>query len=161
MEEKTYLFRREDTSEVVEVPWAVMIQQDAGGYITYEGVPARRCHGLEAERDGGPGRAPREKMTGTMPLAPSDAMGFGEHQWAEFEADRVQNGFTGVEFTRDPLEPTFFQVRCSSVRERDRYIGHRGMANRNSIGGVRLTEEELASAEARVIRKYGHGRRQA
>ena len=148
-----YKFRREDTGEVIEVPWEVMIQQEFG-YITLEdGTLARRCLHLEDHS-----KAKRkDSRTGSKEII-SDSLGFGEHQLADFEKDRKANGFSGVEFIRDPAVPEFFRVKCSSRREFNRYVAHRGMVNKNSIGGVRFTEEELEGAKEMMRRIHGDGR---
>lgn len=149
--ENAYLYRREDNGELVEVSWLVMIHQQ-GGYITLpDGVTARRCLHLETDRDGRP--PPSEKPHLDRPIV-SDALGFGEHQLADFEEDRKRNRFTGIEFTRDPQVPEFFQVRCKSRAEFNRYTKHRGMVNRSSFGGVRLTQADLDRAKELVER--GH-----
>jgi hypothetical protein len=147
---KTYLYRREDTGEVIEVPFAVMIDQK-DGYITLEdGVLARRC--LHLERDGQPEKTKVDATT-DRPIV-SDALGFTEHQFEEFEQDRVKNGFSGVEFIRDPRVPEFFQVKCASRAEHERYVKHRGYVNKTGIGGVRLTQEDLDRAKTLVERVF-------
>ncbi len=150
MKEKTYLFRREDDGQVVEVDFATMMGQDAAGYITLpDGTPARRCLHLETERDG---RPPRKESPYLEKPIVSDALGFCEEQLADFEEDRRANGFRGVEFVRDPLVPQFFQVKCKSRAEHDRYVKHRGMVNRSYNGGVQLSQEDLDRARILVER---------
>ena len=142
----SYLFRREDDGEVVEVDFEQMMWQDRAGYITLpDGCQAKRCLHLELERDGRR-VASRPIETGTPRTIVSDSLGFGEHQLADFEQDRQQSGFLGVEFVRDPQVPQFFQVKCSSRAEYERYVKHRGMVNKTGIGGVRLTQEDLDRA---------------
>lgn len=154
MPEKTYLFRREDSGEVIEVPFGVMIEQDRAGYITLpDGVQAKRCVYLELERDGRPEKK-REKRDGTRPVV-SDALGFTDNQLADFEADRKANGFSDIEFRPDPSEPRFFQVHAGSRESFNRYMKHRGYEQKSSFGGVRLTQEDLDRAREMVERCYG------
>lgn len=84
----------------------------------------------------------------------SDAMGFPQQQFDEFEVDRQRHGFSDVEFRRDPEVPEFFQVLCATPAARDRYAKHRGMVNRTGIGGLRLTQADLDRAGGMVERKY-------
>lgn len=86
----------------------------------------------------------------------SDALGFTEHQFQDFETDRVKNGHTGVEFIRDKDVPQFFQVKCSSPEAWSRYLKHRGMADRNSKNGsgARITQAELDKAEQQMLERY-------
>lgn len=146
---KRYKFRREDNQEIIEVPWSVMIEQQ-GGFITLEdGTLAKRC--AQA-----PGKRPpkREQLLAGGRKIVSDALGFGQHQLAEFEEDRKKNGFSGVEFVRDPSVPEFLQVHCSSRAEFNRYVKHRGMVNKGSLGGVRISVEEMERAEEMIRRLY-------
>ena len=152
MSEKTYLFRREDTGEIVEVPWATMIEQQ-GGWITIDGVPSRRCIHLEIERDGKPQRQAEKRSEGANTIF-SDALGFPQQSFSEFEEDRQRNGFSGVEFTRDPQVPEFYQVKCATRAEFNRYMKHRGYVQKSGIGGVRLTQDDLDRAKEMVER--GH-----
>lgn len=137
---ETYRFRREDTGEIVEVDYATMIQHSYGWITLPDGVKAKRVHDQ-----------PRMKMrtkcvrVGARPYI-SDTMGFGQHQWEDFEKDRVAHGFSDVEFVRDPTCPEFFQVKCSNAGARDRYAKHRGMDNKTGIGGVRFAPGELERA---------------
>jgi|GEM_PF-2519987 len=146
--EKMYRFRREDNGEVVEVDFATMMTQDVAGFITIDGVSARRIV------------APEEKKPVKMSKAPigrpivSDTLGFPTKQLAEFETDRQAHGFRQVEFRPDPVVPEFCQVVCHSRDEYGRYVKHRGFVNANSIGGVRLTQEELDAAADFVKRQY-------
>lgn len=146
-----YIYRREDNGELIRVEFEVMIRQDSAGYITLDdGVQARRCLHLEDHLHKDPRN---EQCTGTRTIV-SDALGVPITQLAEFERDRKKNGFRGVAFKQDPTEPTFYQVHCDSRAELDRYIKHRGYVNRNSIGGVRLSEDEMESARLLVERRY-------
>lgn len=149
-----YFFEREDTGEIVEVSWEVMMDQDVTGRIEIDGASARRRRDLEQTPK------PERRVTEKAPLQRdlvSDTLGFGETAFNDFEADRVAHGFHGVEFTRDPDVPQFYQVRFRSTRDRDRYIKHRGFVNRTGLGGVRFTEEELERAEELVSRRLEEG----
>lgn len=153
MEAKMYLFRRTDNDAIVEVPWGVMIEQDAAGFITLsDGVQARRCVHLELDRDGRQGRTGESRCVASP--SPSDTLGFPCQQLATFEEDRVRNGFTDVEFAPDPLAPEFYQVRFGSHDARDRYTRHRGYVNKTGLGGVRLTQAELDRAAEFVGRRF-------
>lgn len=145
MKEKLYIFRREDNDELVEVPWCDMIRQDAAGYIEIDGVQAHRCVHLEIERDGERRKTKAPEGSGRQEIV-SDSLGFGILQLADFENDRDNNGFSGIEFTQDPQVPEFFQVRCNSRREMDAYTKHRGFYNKTNVSGSALSPEMLQAA---------------
>lgn len=86
----------------------------------------------------------------------SDACGFIQQQLGDFEVDRVKNGFTGIEFVRDKDVPEFIQVKCSSQKEFDRYMKHRGLHDRNSRNGsaAGITQKEMDEAERLVKERY-------
>ena len=69
---------------------------------------------------------------------------------------RSKNGFRGIEFVRDKDVPQFFQVKCSSRKEFDRYMKHRGMYDKNSSNGssAGITEKEINEAAQRIKEKY-------
>jgi len=50
--------------------------------------------------------------------------------------------------------PEFFQVKCSSRAEFNKYMRHRGFEQRTGIGGVMLSEDELRRAEAWAKERY-------
>ena len=147
----TITFVREDTDEEIEVSYGDAIRADVLGCITLaDGATARRaCRSVSR-----PAAAGHDKNITGKPLT-SDSLGFGEHQLAEMEADRVRNGHVGVEFVRDPDVPQFFQVRCSSRKARDNYAAHRGMSDKSQRASVTLSKESLQAAEEAVRRKYG------
>jgi hypothetical protein len=149
---KTYTFIREDNGQSVEVDFETMMQQDTAGFIR---LPAG-CGRMVAARRASTGSfrraAVQEKETGTKPIPPSDALGFTVHQLAEFEADRVAHGFHGVEFVQDPMEPTFRQVKCSSRREWERYVEHRGFYDKNRTSAVAISADDLERAREMVSR---------
>lgn len=155
MEERTYLFRREDNGQIVEVDFTKMMEQDAAGYIELDGVTARRCVYLELERDGHKDIFPFEHEFDhdTRPIV-SDALGFPECQFDEMEKDRLMEGHVGVEFRRDPAVPQFFQVHCSSRKAWQEYLDHRGMVDQNKTVGVLLSEEDLERAKRRMCAIY-------
>lgn len=86
----------------------------------------------------------------------SDELGFGEYQLNDFEKDRTANGFSGIEFTRDPMVPQFIQVRCKSRSEFEKYAAHRGLPNRTSTlgAGAMITASDLEKAAARAKEMY-------
>lgn len=155
MSEKRYLFRRDDTGEIVELSWVEMMEQDRAGYVTLpDGVQAKRCIHLEMQRDKEPSRRRGGEARALSRPIISDSLGFSMKQLAEFEQDRVANGHVGIEFVQDPTEPTFCQVKAESRGALNRYMKHRGFVNRNSFGGVRLTEEDFANARRLVERVH-------
>lgn len=147
--QQTYRFYREDTGEPVEVDFATMMGQDVAGYITLpDGVQARR------DRSG-----PLTAKTSEPPpggrgfLPPSDNLGFQQGEFAEKEADRVAHGFTGVEFVRDPHEPSFFQVRCADWRTFEKYAKHRKLVVRNRHSGACIDGVQLKRVKQRFSRE--------
>ena len=145
-----YKFRREDNGEIVEVDFRTAIEAHHGWITLPDGVEAKRVHDS-------PLRA-RETCvkTGSRAIV-SDSMGFCDFQLQDFEADRKANGFTDVEFVRDPAVPGFMQVKCGSRDTYNKYAAHRGYDNKNSMGGMRLSEEDMARAVDFVMDKYGSG----
>lgn len=148
-----YQYRRLDNDEVIEVDFDTMINQSAGGFIELEiggvKVEAKRVHDQTVKV---------KKVTyATDPPIVSDSLGFGQHQLADFERDRVAHGFTGVEFVRDPQVPEFFQARIGSVKELEAYRTHRGLTDRNSRNGSTATvsPKQMAEAEKWAKGKWG------
>ena len=136
-----YPFRREDNGEIVEVDFETHMSQDRAGFITLkDGVKARRVNQFM------PTITTIEKGNANIKPPPSDALGFTVHQIAEFEEDRVRNGFHGVEFKQDPLCPEFVQVHFASHKARDEYIQHRGMEDKTRTKGASLTPGMLEEA---------------
>lgn len=151
--ERAYKFRREDTGEVIDVDFASMMEMDACGYITLpDGVVARRCRRLEQQQETGD----VEKIIPLEKPILSDSLGFCETQLAEFEADRVANGFTGIEFVPEPGLPFFYQVKCSGKEEWKRYLRHRNMRdNSKKLGSAAtLTPKDIEEARQRILEKY-------
>lgn len=150
---KKYKFRREDNGRLIQVSFERMMQADAAGYITLEdGVVARRCRDLEPPLAR---KAEPRIRTDTLekPIV-SDALGFPQQQFDDFEADRLANRFTGVEFRRDPQVPEFYQVHFSDRGTWKRYVKHRGYADRNgaNTSKVLLSEREFEQARELVAR---------
>ena len=144
--EKTYLFRREDNGEVVEVDFATMMSAESGFITLPDGVSAKRCVGLEIERDGESRcRSVAEHAIVPPPIL-SDSLGFPEAQLQDFEADRKANGFTDVEFVRDKHVPQFFQVKFRGRAAWRRYVKHRGMVDKSRQSTVALSEDDLRRA---------------
>jgi len=146
-----YYYRREDNGELVTVPYSEAIRQDIAGYIAIGGVPAKRVHSkdpVDSTEKSKPTAAHKDR-----PII-SDTLGFGQHQLADFEADRKANGFNGVEFVRDPTVPEFFQVKIDSQKEWGKYVKHRGMFDKNSMNGssVMLTEKDFEDAKKLALR---------
>jgi hypothetical protein len=135
-----YEFIVEGTGESVEVDFSAMMAQDRAGFITLpDGRKARRVNKFQAAKAVVPANAPG------VPL-PSDNLGFTSHQLAEFEHDRVSNGFVGIEFKQDPRCDTFYQVHFSSWAARDKYIRHRGKVDHGKSSGATITAEMLQEA---------------
>lgn len=136
-----YPFKREDNGEIVEVDFETMMAQDRAGFITLkDGVKARRVNQFTNAKPA------VEKGNANMTPPPSDNLGFTVLQIAEFEEDRVRNGFTGVEFKQDPMCPEFVQVHFSSHAVRDKYIQHRGKVDRTRTKGATMTPGMLEDA---------------
>ena len=147
-----YAFRREDTDVVVQVDFETMMGQDVAGYVTLpDGVKARRCPTGDFKQVAGEESVFDSPIGGGREIV-SDAMGFGEHQFEDFELDRVKNGFVGVRFERDPDVPEFFRVRCSSRSAWESYVKHRGLVDRNRHSGAAITKDELERAKIQAIR---------
>lgn len=148
----TYRFIREDDGQPVEVDFETMMTMDSSRCIVLaDGVRAKRdripsCRMVPDTMSG------ERTESGTKPIPPSDTMGFTAHQLAEFEADRVAHGFSGVEFVQDPHEPTFYQVKCSDRRTWEKYAAHRGFVDRNRTAAVAISASDLEAARRLVSR---------
>ena len=151
----SYLYRRDDNGEVVDVGFAQMLDQKDGFIILPDGSSARRCVHLEIERDrkfAVPVDSERRDKVSSAIV--SDALGFTAAQYADFEADRVKNKFSGVEFKKDPTCPWFYQAHFSSWAARDAYMKHRQLRDNNSKNGsgATLTREQLEAAAEMLMR---------
>ena len=146
-----YIYRREDSGETIEVDFETAMSQRDGYIQLPDGVLAKRCVYLE-EADA---EIIRKAPDGpTIPLKAeivSDALGVTCNQVDEMRADAAKNGYS-VEFTQDPHEPTFYQLRAPSWAERDRYARHRGYNDKNGLlgSGAALSAAQLEQAAARV-----------
>jgi hypothetical protein len=144
-------FRRDDgTTEEVDFTYA--LENQFGGMIQLpDGTLAKRVYEPEPPKE-------REGTASTVekPIV-SDALGFTAHQIDEMEQHRVEHGFTGVEFKRDPHEPTFYQVHISNKSEWQRYMKSRGFADHNSTlgSGAQLSPELFQKSVDKVMEKYG------
>ena len=136
-----YRFRDTETGDEKEFDFETMMSADVAGYVTVRGREYRRIRDASS-RTTGPVEA------GTKPIV-SDALGFSERHLQHFESDRKAHGFAGVEFLRDPTEPTFIQVKCDSPQTWSRYVRHRGMADMNSSNGsaAMLSPDQMRRAE--------------
>lgn len=143
-----YAFRRESDDSVVYANWSVVMDME-NGYVTLDGEVMKRCPHLDKE--GEKKKAKNVRLDGTPDII-SDNLGFAQHQLDDFETDRKANGFSGIEFERDPMEPTFIRVKARSRAEMDRYTKHRGKINVSGKAGHILSPEQLRRAEERVKR---------
>ena len=147
---KKYKFRCEETGKIVYFPFEVMMKQKYG-FLDHKGKTYRRVH---EERHF---IKKAEKAKNHKAEIVSDTLGFGQHQFQDFEADRKAHGFTGVEFVRDKDVPQFFQVKVDSVKEWKRYIKHRNLVDKNGINGGKspLSRELFEQAKNLVARPAG------
>lgn len=147
----TYQFQT-NTGKIIEVDWATMMQQDAAGYLILE-------DGTVVKRVRMPLVRPAVPLPHDIELRKpiiSDALGFTAAQLPEFEADRKANGFSGIEFVKDPTCEQFYQVKINSLAEWSRYYKHRGMRDKNSRNGGNAapSQEELDQLQVRMLVKY-------
>lgn len=151
-----YSFRIEEgqrgAGKIVTVSFERMMEA-AHGFLTLpDGRTAKRIFpaGSKSVAKADPGAAPK-----IAPKIVSDAMGFPVSAIKDFEADRVANGHTGIEFRPDPDVPEFVQVHCSSQAAKDRYMKHRSMHDRNSRNGSAavLSDELMKQAKELVSRQ--------
>ena len=145
----TYAYRREDTDEIIQVDWETNMSADIAGFVTLpDGTKARRCSSPMSKRS----------FDGSLPLGAREVvstmtLGFPQQQLAEFEADRVKNGFTDVRFERDPDVPEYINVHCDNAQAYARYYKHRGYDGEKSCDGAQLTPEQLEAAKVQVKRE--------
>jgi hypothetical protein len=147
-----YPFRIEEgqrgAGKIVNVSFEKMMEA-AHGFLTLpDGRTAKRVFPPSS-------KATTKADPGATPKIVSDAMGFPASAIKDFEADRVANGHTGIEFRPDPKVPEFIQVHCSSQAAKDRYMRHRAMHDRNSRNGssLILSEDMLNRAKELVSRE--------
>jgi hypothetical protein len=94
-----YLFRRDDTGELVELEMALdelMERQESGRIVLDDGVPATRAITEEFERDL-PKRS-RVRRGGSCWPKESDSLGCHPEQAAEFNEEMRRGGVRGVYF---------------------------------------------------------------
>lgn len=154
--EKTCIFRNE-AGEYIELPFSAVIDKmDAGGFLKLEdGDWVRRCVQKELERDGKQKVVRCEEVKHSINLTMvSDALGFGDHQLADFERDRVANHFHGIEFVRDPTFDRFIQVKCNCPKTYERYMKHRRLIDNNPQTGQLISRAELERAGQIVKDRY-------
>ncbi len=132
----SYIYRRTDNDELIEVGFEEMMNQKDGFITLPDGVLAKRCIALELQKYGDEDTAKYEMLVPGGRPAPlvSDAMGVTYHQVDEMRQDAMAHKLN-VEFVQDPTEPTFYQAKFNSRRDWEQYVAHRGMYDKNSING--------------------------
>jgi hypothetical protein len=146
-------FKRDDGS-VVEVDFDYALSNQFGSFLELpDGTLARRVYEPE------PPKVKEGAASSVEKPIVSDALGFTAHQLQEMEQHRVEQGFSGVEFKRDPHEPTFYQVHIANKAEWARYMKSRGFSDHNSTlgSGAQLSPELLQRAVDKVMEQYGEG----
>lgn len=137
-----YSFVREDDGNEVEVDFETMMGKDCMGYITLEDGVRAKEPATPLHISTGDNEENQIKQTEYL----SDAMGFPDTQFEEFEADRKLMGFSGIEFEKEKDMP-FYQVKGQSGAEWNRYMKHRGFFDRNRHdGGYTPSKKELDDA---------------
>jgi hypothetical protein len=151
-----YEFEEVGTGRRCRLDFETMMRMDAAGFVTLEnGVEFRRVR----DAGGGATRKTEGMASGIDPPMVSDAMGFPRQQIAEYEEHRKRHGFKSVEFQQDPSVPEFVQVRFHNRKERDRYMAHRQMFDKNSRNGSAacLSPAMLEKAAKRVAMTLDRG----
>lgn len=154
---ETICIFRKDDGQLIDIPFSQIIdKQGSDGFLQLEdGTWAKRCVQLELERDGKTRRAKQEDAKHSLNLTMvSDALGFGDHQLADFEADRRANNFQGIEFVRDPTYSRFIQVKCNCPATYERYVKHRNQIINNKVTGQLISQAELERAGEMVRERY-------
>lgn len=150
----SYQFRIEEgqagAGDIVSVEFDVMMNARDGFLTLEDGRTARRVTSPSSKSATAP-------VVGATPQIVSDALGFTDNQLAEMEQDRRANGFNGIEFRQDPMEPRFFQVVCSSERAKAEYMRHRGFTDQNSTNGsaAGFDANQLEGARRMVAERFG------
>lgn len=140
-----------DDDEILDVDFGTAM--DAGEYLWLpDGRLAKRINRPSMKKK--TSKAER----GSAPIV-SDSMGFTDNQLAQKRAEAAAhpNEHRGIEFVKDPLQPRFYQVHCSSEGAKKRYMGFRQFHDHNSLNGAGgiLSPEIFEKACAIVQRKYG------
>jgi hypothetical protein len=140
-------FRREDNGEVFEATFLQSLHQDVAGFIVLEdGTRAKRVQEYAPPKD-----LPEVQGNKGGREFVSDSLGFPAHQLADFEEDRVRNGFVGVSFTKDPGCQWFYQVRISDPTTKEKYLKHRQFADYNRTGTKDfISQEQLDRAKQQI-----------
>lgn len=142
-----YKFRKSDGT-IVEVTFEQMMQADVAGFLTLpDGTEVRRVRdGRESFRKGS-----SVPVGGVQPEIVSDTMGCIDSVLAARRKDAAEHGIK-VEFRPDPKVPQFYQAVFHSRRDKQRYMEHLHLADRNSVNGsgAMLSEGLLAEAAERV-----------
>jgi hypothetical protein len=156
--EQTYIYRRLDTNELVEMPFSAVLEQDALGYITLpDGVQAKRCVWLENV----PVPQAKAVHTGMDRHDLTFSLGFSKKQLPEMMEAAKRDGLRGVEFYPDPQNANMVGIRCGSEAEKNAYIKHRGknieggLINRTGRLGGKLGKEDIEMAQKLVRERYG------
>lgn len=146
----SYLYRREDNDEIVEVDFATAMEQRDGFITLPDGVLAKRCVHLEQQNCPTVGQLTRDKVQAEII---SDGMGFTAHCLPDMQKHLAETGIKGVEFVPDPHpETNFYRVKCSSWKAWRAYLKSRGLVDRNSRngGGQSLSSDLLKRTAERV-----------
>jgi hypothetical protein len=103
----------------------------------------------------------RKKYEPAPPILSTNA-GFTAKQLPVMEAHRKTHNFSGIEFVKDTRfqENGFYQVKCSSPGEWQRYLKSRGIVDFSSLNGGG-TLPDIEAARSAVLRQYGPPRRHA
>lgn len=141
----SYFYSREDNGQIVEVDFETAMSQQAGFITLPDGVAARRVHFEEHQQPSGE----RKKLQSEII---SDTLGVTDVKLDEYRQNAEQYGYR-VEWTQDPHEPTYYQARFPSWKERDRYMRFRGLCDKNSRngGGAALSADCLERAKQRLL----------
>ncbi len=139
-----YEFVRVRDGKRISVDFETMMEADAAGYLKRRDGEYRRDRSgegpLRRSIQHGPPLACRLD-TFSKPIV-SDTLGFPSADVLQWEADRLNHGFNGVEFKPDPKVPEVTQVHFSDRGEWRRYMEHRGYFDKNG----RTTSAVLLSA---------------
>lgn len=155
MSEPRYQFRVVDgqpgCGDMVYVDFETMMNARDGLLTLNDGRTAKRVNRPSSKM------STKRPVVGATPQIVSDAMGFTDNQFADMERDRKANGFNGIEFRRDPMEPRFFQVVCSSERAKAEYMRHRGFTDQNNNNGsaASISPSQIDDARQMVRDRYG------
>lgn len=138
------------TGELVDFDLEITLQA-VGDYLDHDGQKYKRVRDLSSL----PARnKPKGKGTANTPTKAivSDAMGCPEHQVKKMQLEAYTNGFTDVEWKKDPdyKENLFYQAHFKDRRAHQDYIQFRKLVDRNGLlggsgGGIDAKQLEQAS----------------